>query len=67
MSTIKEIEAAIERLADPEVEELRSWMEGFRARRSAPAPVEQWLERARGVGRPGVTTAQILSLTRGEE
>jgi hypothetical protein len=67
MSTIKEIEAAIEQLPAPEVDALVSWLEQLRIRRGAAVPVERWLERARGAGRAGVTTAGIMALTRGEE
>jgi phosphoserine phosphatase len=52
METITEIEDAIEKLPYPQVEELAAWIEAFRARRAAP---------------PGVTTENIMALTRGEE
>ena len=67
MSTITEIEAAIERLPEPQVDELAAWLEKFRAWRTAPLPVETWLKRAVGAARPGVTTADVMALTRGEE
>ncbi len=67
MSTITEIEAAIERLPEPQVDELVAWMERFRARRSTPPPVESWLHHAVGAAKPGVTTADVMALTRGEE
>jgi hypothetical protein len=66
MSTIGEIEAAIEKLPDPQVNELAAWLEELRGRRTVPAPVEAWLSRARGGARPGATTTDVLALTRGE-
>jgi hypothetical protein len=67
MTTITEIEDAIEKLPSGQVEELAVWMEVFRARRAAPQSLENWLQRARGAARPGETTANIMALTRGEE
>jgi hypothetical protein len=72
MSTISEVESAIEQLPLPQVEELAVWLEAHRAHRvaaltTATLAAEAWLERARGVARPGVTTAEIMALTRGEE
>jgi hypothetical protein len=67
MSTIADIEAAIENLAAPQVEELAGWLETFRLRRATPATVKRWLDDARGAARPGVTTAGVMALTRGEE
>lgn len=68
MSSIAEIERAIEKLPDPEVEELAGWLEALRARRGAGAPpVESWLRGARGAALPSVTTASVMALTRGEE
>jgi hypothetical protein len=67
MNTILEIESAIERLPAPEVAELAVWLEQLRRRRAIELPADAWLERARGAARPGVTTAEIMGLTRGEE
>ncbi len=67
VSTVTEIEAAIERLPAPQLDELVVWLENFRAGRSAPAPVEKWLARAVGAAKRGVTTAEVMALTRGEE
>jgi hypothetical protein len=67
MSTVGEIEAAIENLPMPEVEELALWLEAYRARGTAPLPAETWLKQARGAARPGVTTAEVMALTRGDE
>jgi len=68
MSTIGEIETAIENLPLPQVEELALWLEAFRARAWAvPLPAKTWLEQARGAARPGRTTAEVMALTRGDE
>jgi hypothetical protein len=67
MSTIGEIETAIENLPAPQVEELAIWLAAYRARRAAPLPAETWLKQARGAARPGVTTAEVMALTRGDE
>ena len=67
MSTVAEIEAAIERLPAPQVDELTGWLETLRMRRATPPPVESWLERARGSAITGVTTANAMTLTRGDE
>jgi len=67
MSTITEIEAAIERLPEPELAELAAWLETFRALRTPPPPVERWLNRAVGAAKQGVTTADVMALTRGED
>ncbi len=66
MSSIAEIESAIEKLAAPQVDELAGWLEVLRLKRVTPPPVENWLERARGAARPGETTAKLMALTRGE-
>ena len=67
MSTVAEIEAAIERLSGTQVEELAAWLEKFRSGRTAPPPVEHWLATARGAAKPEVSTEALMSLTRGEE
>ena len=67
MKNITEIEAAIENLPDPQVDELARWLETLRQRRMTPAPVESWLKRARGAALPGATTNDVMTLTRGEE
>lgn len=66
MSTIVEIENAIEKLPTPQVDELVGWLETLRVRRATLPPVESWLERARGAAALGVTTAGVMALTRGE-
>ena len=67
MSSIAEIEAAIENLPRPQVDQLAQWLEAFRHRRATPPPVENWLEHARGAARPGINTDEVMALTRGEE
>jgi hypothetical protein len=67
MSSIAEIENAIEKLPAPQVEELAGWLEAFRVSRPTPPTVESWLQRARGAALPGATTASVMDLTRGEE
>jgi hypothetical protein len=67
MSNVAEIEAAIEKLPGPQVEQLVRWFETFRQRHATPPPVESWLQRARGAAIPGVKTQDVMKLTRGEE
>jgi hypothetical protein len=66
MSTVAEIEAAIERLPLTEIEKVAEWLATYRAQHAAGPHAETWLERARGAARPGVTTAEVMALTRGE-
>jgi hypothetical protein len=67
MSNIAEIEAAIENLPGPQVDQLARWLEEFRQRRATPPPVESWLQSARGAALPGMKTQDVMALTRGEE
>ncbi len=67
MSSIAEIENAIENLPAPQVDKLAGWLETLRLRRATPPPVESWLQRARGAALPGETTAKVMAATRGEE
>jgi len=67
MSSITEIEAAIEKLPASEVDELADWFDRFRVRRTSSPSVESWLDRSRGAAAPGLTTETIMNLTRGEE
>lgn len=66
MSSIAEIERAIEKLPAPQVDELTGWLEALRLKRATPPPVENWLIKARGAARPGETTTKVMALTRGE-
>lgn len=67
MSTLAEIEQAIEALPPRDVEALSVWLENRRKAQAGKPPVEQWLARARGTAAPGVTTDGVLAMTRGEE
>ena len=66
MTTLSEIEAAIEKLPAPQVDELVQWLAVLRTRRLGSPPVEAWLQQARGAAHTGVTTAKVLETTRGE-
>ncbi len=69
MSTITEVESAIEQLPTPQVEELAVWLEAHRVRRARQATAQaaaSWLTQARGAARPEATTAEIMYLTRGD-
>jgi len=67
MSTVAEIEAAIERLSPTQVAELAAWLEELRARRAQPSAANDWLVRARGAARVGVMTRDVMAMTRGDE
>ena len=67
MRTISEIESAIEKLPASQVEELAIWLEALRANQRVPPSVDAWLERARGAAQPGITTAELMKLRRGDE
>ncbi len=67
MSSIAEIEAAIEVLPAWQVDQLARWIEVLRQRRATPPPIESWLQRALGAALPGVKTQDVMALTRGEE
>lgn len=65
MSTLGEIEAAIEHLPARQVEELAAWLDQRRSVRGVePRSAEAWLERARGAAAPGMTTDAVMALTR---
>ena len=67
MSSIAEIERAIEKLPAPQVDELAGWLEKYRVSKAARPPIEGWLQRARGAALPGMKTQDVMALTRGEE
>ena len=67
MNTIAELETAIEQLPTPQVEEFAAWLEAHRARRATALTAAAWLEQARGAAQRGVTTADVMALTRGDE
>jgi hypothetical protein len=68
MSTLAEIEAAIENLPITEIEQLTEWLHARLRERTASVPIlDQWLQNARGAAMKGVTTASVMAVTRGEE
>ncbi len=67
MDELEKIQSAIEKLADEQLEELAKRIDALRVRRATPVRVEQWLKRAVGAAKPGVTTDEILRMTRGED
>jgi hypothetical protein len=67
VSEIAEIEAAIENLPAPQVEQLARWLEALRRRRVTAPPVEYWLQSARGAALRDIKTQDVLAITRGEE
>ncbi len=67
MSSVAEIEAAIEKLPAQQVNQLATWFESFRQRRPSDAVIQNWLNSARGKATPGSETLQIQKLTRSEE
>ena len=66
MSSIAEIESAIEKLSAPDLDELADWLELFRLQRETLPEIETWLAQARGAALSGTTTAEVMKLTRGE-
>jgi hypothetical protein len=67
MSNIAEIEAAIEKLPVPQLDQLARWLESFRQQRATAVPVDEWLRHARGAALPNVKTDDVMALTRGEK
>ena len=67
MSTLAEIEQAIEALPPNDVEALAAWLETRRQQGPANGFLERWLQRARGAATTGMTTDAILAQSRGEE
>ena len=67
MTTITEIEQAISHLPLEQVEELAKWLAEFRSRQQSPTHADTWLKRAVGAAKPGMTTAELMSLSRGDE
>ena len=66
MSSVAEIEAAIERLPKPQVDQLARWFETFLQGRSTPPPVEHWLKSARGAAKSDLKTEDVMKMSRGE-
>ncbi len=67
MSSIAEIEKAIEKLPAAQLEELAKWLERLRWTQVDRPEIETWLQRARGAAIPNQTTAKLMALPRGEE
>jgi hypothetical protein len=67
MSSVAEIEAAIEKLPEQQVDQLARWFEAFRQERATPPPVENWLQSARGAAKADLKTEDVMKLTRSEE
>lgn len=67
MTTITEIEKAISHLPLPDVEELARWIEEYRMRQRPSTRVGAWLKHAVVAAKPGTTTAELMSLSRGDE
>ena len=67
MSSVAEIEAAIEKLPVPQVDQLAHWLEVFLQRRVSTPALENWLLNAKGAAVPDAQTQAIMNLTRGEE
>ena len=67
MSSVAEIEAAIEKLPLPQVDQLAHWLEGFLQRPVSTPTLENWLLNAKGAVVPDSQTQAIMNLTRGEE
>jgi hypothetical protein len=67
MSSVAEIEAAIEKLPVPQVDQLAHWLEGFLQRRVSTPALENWLLNAKGAAVPDAQTQAIMKLTRAEE
>jgi hypothetical protein len=55
MSSIAEIESAIEKLSVQQLGELADWLQTLRLNRAKTLPIENWLEHARGSARPNQT------------
>ena len=71
MSTLAEIEAAVDQLPPTEQKELHIFLsarlEASNDKGLSPEEIEAWLKTARGVGVSGMTTDEIMAMTRGEK
>jgi len=67
MSSVAEIEAAIEKLPVSQLDQLAHWLEVFLQRPVSTPTLENWLLNAKGTAVPGAQTQAIMNLTRGEE
>ena len=66
MSTVSEIEAAIESLSAADFDELAAWMVAKSSLVPSPAETERWLQQAVGVAKEGASTDTLMDLSRGE-
>ena len=71
MSTLAEIEAAVELLPPAQQQELYASLGArleIRPKKGlSPEEFKAWLEKARSIPRSGLTTDEIMAMTRGEE
>ena len=71
MSTLAEIEQAIEALPPPQVEELAVWLERRRLQKSAASAETEnfkaWLAASTGIAKGRLTTDERMRETRGED
>ena len=67
MSTLAEIEAAIEKLPPEQWTEIRRWMDEHAPRTSGPVDFARVLARSIGTATTGLSTADIMRMTRGED
>ena len=67
MTTIREIEKAILHLPPAQVEELVRWLDEYQTRQQSPMQADAWLKRAVGAAKAGATTAELMSLSRGDQ
>ena len=70
MSTLTEIEAAVDQLPPTQQEELYAFLgarlEARLKKGLSSEAFEKWFQTAWGAGLPGVTTDEIMAMTRGE-
>ncbi len=70
MTTLDEIKAAIEKLPYSQQHDLHGFLRDLlrtRPRVLSPEEAQAWLEKARGVSVSGMTTDEMMAMTRGEE
>lgn len=67
MSSVAEIEAAIEKLPVSQLDQLAHWLEVFLQRRVSTPALENWFLNAKGAAVAGAQTQAIMNMTRGEE
>jgi hypothetical protein len=61
VSSVAEIEAAIEKLPVPPVDQLADWLEGFLQRRVSTPALENWFLDAKGEAVPDAQTQAIMN------